>query len=51
MMNDDLKRLNEITEHLPEFPDSDPPQIPTEWLQARGYRQPGEQKETEVRDE
>lgn len=50
MMNDSLKRLNELTELLPEFPDSDPPPIPEEWLRARGIRQP-DQKETEVRDE
>jgi len=49
MQSNDMKRLEELTEMLPEFPDSDPPPIP-EWLRARGLRKT-DQKETEVRDE
>ncbi|MEI8141211.1 MAG: hypothetical protein WCI03_15265 [bacterium] len=42
-MNDSLRRLNELTELLTEYPDSLPPPIPEEWLRARGLRQPVEQ--------
>lgn len=31
-----LRRLNELTELLTEYPDSDPPPIPQEWIDRYG---------------
>ncbi len=36
---DSLQRLNELTELLTEYPDSDPPPIPEEWLKRYGANQ------------
>ncbi|MEI6166529.1 MAG: hypothetical protein WCS52_04985 [bacterium] len=46
MQSDATKRLDDLTEQLTDFPDSEAPPIPEEWLKAsRG------QNETEVCDE
>ncbi len=50
MQSDEMKRLEELTERLTEVPDSEAPQIPKEWLKARGLQQPSP-VETEVCDE